>query len=178
MRLEVYFWGMKKHLILLVAAIFFALSAQFCIKPPNYSDTPEISFTGLSKNIMQQGRSEGDSVIISFSYTDGDGDLGYPKSDTTTSVFVKDNRDSFVKFKYKLPYVDPQGAGNGISGQVSIVIPTSCCIFETPEGIKLACENVPPSFQYDTLYYFIRIRDRAGNISNEIKAGPIGLKCQ
>ncbi|MFM7154858.1 MAG: hypothetical protein ACKO4W_16000 [Bacteroidota bacterium] len=128
--------------------------------------------------MMQQGRSEGDSVIISFSYTDGDGDLGYPKSDTTTSVFVKDNRDSFVKFKYKLPYVDPQGAGNGISGQVSIVIPTSCCIFETPEGIKLACENVPPSFQYDTLYYFIRIRDRAGNISNEIKAGPIGLKCQ
>ncbi len=169
---------MKKHLILLTAAILLALSAQFCIKPPNYPDTPEISFTGLSKSVMQQGRSEGDSVIISFSYTDGDGDLGYPKSDTTTSILVKDNRDSFVKFRYKLPYVDPQGAGNGISGQVSIVIPTSCCIFETPEGIKLACENVPPSFLYDTLYYFIRIRDRAGNISNEIKAGPIGLKCQ
>ncbi|MFM8489104.1 MAG: hypothetical protein ACKOCH_22455, partial [Bacteroidota bacterium] len=76
MRLEVYFWGMKKHLILLAAAILFALSAQFCIKPPNYSDTPEISFSGLSKSVMQQGRSEGDSVIISFSYTDGDGDLG------------------------------------------------------------------------------------------------------
>jgi hypothetical protein len=117
MRLEVYFSGMKKHLILLAAAILFALSAQFCIKPPNYSDTPEISFTGLSKNIMQQGRSEGDSVIISFSYTDGDGDLGIPKSDTTTSVFVKDNRDSFVKFKYKLPYVDPQGAGNAFQAR-------------------------------------------------------------
>jgi hypothetical protein len=178
MRLKAYFWGMKRHLTLVTVTAAFALAAQFCIKPPDYPDTPGISFTGLSKNVMQQGRSEGDSVTISFSYTDGDGDLGYPKADTTTSVFVKDNRDSFVKFRYKLPYVDPQGAGNGISGQISIVIPTSCCIFETPEGIKLACENVPSSFRYDTLYYFISIRDRAGNISNEIKAGPIALKCQ
>ena len=178
MRLMMYFWGMKRHLILFAITTMFAFAAQFSIKPPDYPDTPEISFTGLSKTVMQQGSSKGDSVTISFSYTDGDGDLGYPKSDTTTSVFVKDNRDSFVKFRYKLPYVDPQGAGNGISGQISIVIPTSCCIFETPEGIKLACDNVPPSFQYDTLYYFIQIRDRAGNISNEIKAGPIGLKCQ
>ena len=169
---------MKRHLKVLAVVVACAFTAQFCIKPPNYSNTPEISFTGLSKNVMQQGRSEGDSITISFSYTDGDGDLGYPSSDTTASVFVRDNRDSFVKFRYKLPYVDPQGAGNGISGQISIVIPTSCCIFETPEGIKLACENVPPSFQYDTLYYFIRIRDRAGNLSNEIQAGPIGLKCQ
>jgi hypothetical protein len=133
---------------------------------------------GLSKQVLQQGMSKGDSLSITFSYTDGDGDLGFPDTDPTASVFVRDDRDSFLKFQYQLPYVDPQGAGNGISGEISIVVPTSCCIFVTDEGQKLACDLVPASFLYDTLHYFIKIRDRAGNISNEIKAGPITLQCQ
>jgi hypothetical protein len=155
--------------------VFAAGSA--CVKPPDYPKTPVIEFIGLSKQELQQGMSKGDSLTISLSYTDGDGDLGFPDTDPTASVFVRDDRDSFTKFQYQLPYVDPQGAGNGISGEISIVLPTSCCIFVTDEGQKLACDLVPASFLYDTLYYFVKIRDRAGNESNEIKAGPITLRC-
>ena len=170
---------MKKFFTPAFLLLFFAFMAtQFCVKPPNYPKEPVIEFMGLSKNVLQQGKAKGDSLSISFSYTDGDGDLGFPKTDATASVFVRDDRDSFSKFEYQLPYVEPQGASNGISGEISIVVPTSCCIFVTDEGQKLACDLVPSTFLFDTLYYFIKIRDRAGHLSNEIKAGPITLSCQ
>ncbi|MBL7828939.1 MAG: hypothetical protein JNJ57_20050 [Saprospiraceae bacterium] len=169
---------MKRQTAFWILLSLAALSMnQFCVRPPDYPKEPVIKFEGLSKSVLQQGKSEGDSVTIYLSYTDGDGDLGYPGNDATASVFVRDDRDSFSKFEYQLPYVDPQGAGNGISGEISIVIPTSCCIYVTPEGLKLACDNVPQSFLFDTLNYFIKIKDRAGHESNEIKAGPISLKC-
>lgn len=169
---------MKKFLPSTILFLLLTLVvAQFCVKPPDYPKEPVIEFMGVSKNILQQGKSIGDSLNINFSYTDGDGDLGFPQNDATTSVFVRDDRDSFTKFEYQLPYVEPQGASNGISGEISIVVPTSCCIFVTPEGQKLACDLVPDDFEYDTLYYFIKIRDRAGHMSNEIKAGPIALRC-
>lgn len=169
---------MKKNFTPLLLLLCILLAAQFCVKPPDYPKEPVIEFMGLSKTVLKQGKSKGDSLSISFSYTDGDGDLGFPKTDPTTSVFVRDDRDSFSKFQYQLPYVEPQGAGNGISGEISIVVPTSCCIFVTPDGTPLACDLVPSTFLYDTLYYFIKIRDRAGHMSNEIKAGPIILSCQ
>lgn len=169
---------MKKLFTPTLLLLLFALGAtQFCVKPPDYPKEPVIEFIGLSKNVLQQGKAKGDSLNISFSYTDGDGDLGFPKTDPTASVFVRDDRDSFSKFEYQLPYVEPQGASNGISGEISILIPTSCCIFTTDQGFKLACDLVPDTFLYDTLYYYIKIRDRAGHMSNEIKAGPIALKC-
>lgn len=170
---------MKKFITpTLLLLIFAFLSAQFCVKPPDYPKEPVIDFIGLSKSVLRQGKAKGDSLSIIFSYTDGDGDLGFPNNVSTPSVFVRDDRDSFSKFEYQLPYVEPQGASNGISGEISIIVPTSCCIFVDNQGIKRACDNVPDTLQFDTLYYFIRIRDRAGNMSNEIKAGPITLRCQ
>jgi hypothetical protein len=170
---------MKKYLTPLAGLLLLVVfSAPFCVKPPDYPKEPVIEFSGLSKAQLVQGKAKGDSLSISFTYTDGDGDLGFPKTDPTASVFVRDDRDSFSKFEYQLPYVEPQGASNGISGEISIVVPTSCCIYVTPGGAKLACDLVPPDFLFDTLYYYITIRDRAGNLSNEIKAGPITLRCQ
>jgi hypothetical protein len=169
---------MKNYHAITLLLLLAITATLFCVKPPDYPKEPVIEFIGLSKNILQQGKAKGDSLSISFSYTDGDGDLGFPKSDPATSVFVRDDRDSFSKFEYQLPYVEPQGASNGISGEISIVVPTSCCIFVTPGGQKLACDVVPDYVLYDTLYYFIKIRDRAGNMSNEIKAGPITLNCK
>lgn len=169
---------MKRHISTIVFFVLVvAIMAQFCVKPPDYPKEPKIEFLSLSKNFLKQGKAKGDSLTVSLSYTDGDGDLGYPDNDPTPSVFIRDDRDSFSKFEYQLPYVEPQGAGNGISGEISIVVPTSCCIYTTPEGVELPCEYVPADFLYDTLYYFIKIRDRAGHYSNEIKAGPIILGC-
>ena len=107
---------MKKLFPLFVVSLF--ILVQACIQPPDYPKEPVIEYIGLSKNLMQQGTGYEDSIFVTFSFTDGDGDLGYPESDPTPSVFFRDSRDSFPKPPLQLPYVEPQGAGNGISGEI------------------------------------------------------------
>ncbi|MFN0212763.1 MAG: hypothetical protein ACKVT2_00790 [Saprospiraceae bacterium] len=160
-----------------LALVTLCILTQQCIQPPDYPIEPVIEYVGLSKTQMKQGTGYQDSLFVVFSFTDGDGDLGYPATDPTPSVFFRDSRDSFPKPPIQLPYVEPQGAGNGISGEITVKLPTICCIFTTPEGIKLACEDVPNSMIFDTFFYYIKIRDRAGHESNEIKTEAITLRC-
>ena len=65
----------------------------------------------------------------------------------------------------------------GISGEITVKLPTTCCIYTSPEGIKFACDDVT-QIAFDTFFYYIKIRDRAGHESNEIKTESIRLKCQ
>ncbi len=167
--------AMNKIFPVLTAMLILLLPS--CVQPPNYPKEPVIEYIGVSKNVMQQGQNYSDSLFVTFSFTDGDGDLGFPESDPTPSVFVRDSRDDFPKPPLQLPYVEPQGAANGISGEITVKLPTVCCIYTNPEGIKVACEDVPGFYQYDTFYYYIKIRDRAGHESNEIKTEAITLKC-
>ena len=165
---------MKKLFPLVLIALCILL--QQCVQPPNYPIEPVIQYIGLSKTQMKQGTGYQDSLFVTFSFTDGDGDLGYPATDPTPSVFIRDSRDSFPKPPIQLPYVEPQGAGNGISGEITIKLPTTCCIYINGQGSKFACEDVT-QIQFDTFFYYIKIRDRAGHESNEIKTEAITLRC-
>ncbi len=147
---------------------------QFCVKPPDYPDEPVITFESLSKNTMYQSTFGQDSVVVTFGFTDGDGDLGFTNDDE--SIFIVDGRDSFQKPSYRLPYIEQQGAGNGISGSISIVLPSTCCIYAKPFVPCDTTMNAPQ--QLDTVFYLIKIKDRAGHISNEIKTDPITLICR
>lgn len=165
---------MKKLLPLLPLALIVWLLA-YCVRPPDYPVEPAIKYIGLSKNVMKQGEGYSDSLFVTFSFTDGDGDLGFPETDPTPSVFIRDSRDSFYKPPLQLPYVEPQGAGNGISGEISVKLPTTCCIYTSPEGIKFACDE---TLVNDTFFYYVKIRDRAGHESNEIRTDAIRLNCR
>lgn len=167
---------MQKTTWTITALLLCCLSIfQFCVKPPDYPKEPAIEFLNLSKNSLLQTPLGQDSVVITFSFTDGDGDLGF--QDGEESVFIVDGRDSFQKPSYRIPYIDQQGAGNGISGEISIVVPTTCCTYTDPfTGLKIACENVP--IAQDSVYYRIRIKDRADNVSNEIATPWIRLICK
>ncbi|HLP94984.1 MAG TPA: hypothetical protein VK168_13160 [Saprospiraceae bacterium] len=167
-----------KKLGYVVGSLVVVILLGFCVQPPDYPDEPQIKYIGLSKNIMNQGEGYTDSLFVTFSFTDGDGDLGYPESDPTGSVFIRDSRDSFFKPPLQLPYVEPLGAANGISGEITVKLPTTCCIYTSPEGFKFPCDEVPVTFQFDSFSYFIKIRDRAGHESNEIKTDVIRLRCQ
>lgn len=147
---------------------------QFCVKPPDYPKEPVITFESLSKDVMYQSSFGPDSVVITFGFTDGDGDLGF--KDDQESIFIVDGRDSFQKPSYRIPYIEQQGAGNGISGSISIVVPTTCCIYPFPLPPCDTSSNAPQ--QLDTVFYLIKIKDRAGHLSNEIKTGPITLICR
>lgn len=167
---------MKKSVFVVAISIFViaVLLLQYCVKPPNYPNEPVIEFAAMSKTTMLQTPLGPDSILISFSFTDGDGDLGSQNGEP--NIFIKDGRDSFDKPAYQIPYIEPQGAGNGISGTIYIVVPTTCCIYIDPNGIPRACADVPIPF--DTLTYLISIKDRAGHESNQIETPPIELICK
>lgn len=150
---------------------------QNCVQPPDYPDEPVIEFKSLSKSMLKQTPlvNGQDSLLITFSFTDGDGDLGF--KDDEGSLFIIDGRDSYSKPAYRIPYIEQQGAGNGISGEISISVPTTCCIYPDPAtGNTISCQFVP--IVQDTLFYRISIKDRAGHVSNEIRTPDILLICK
>jgi hypothetical protein len=145
-----------------------------CVSPPDYPIEPRLSLGSriLSKTTVLSdiGTSSRDSVLITVEFTDGDGDIGFTKSDS--SLFIIDTRDkSRINDARGLLYVPEQGAGNGISGEISMVVYGGCC-----RGIA------PCSFQNDrardTVTYEIYIKDRAGHESNRVKTPPISIICK
>lgn len=158
------------------ATLFFSIlciTFQSCISSPHFPDEPAIEFYSLSKTTMKQTPLGSDSILITFNFTDGDGDLG---SNGEPNIYIIDGRDGFNKPSYQIPYIEKQGAGNGISGTISILVPNTCCIYISPAQDTTACQYVP--IPYDTLTYLISIEDRAGHVSNQIETPPIGLICK
>ena len=173
---------MKKSLPGLGLLLLLSIAAfQFCVQPPDYSDTPVIEFKSMTKDTLLTSRYGGDSTTIILSYTDGDGDLGSMANDTSSRVFLFDSRDNSPKAAYTLPFIEQQGAGNGISGDISIFIKSDnnafkfCCIYG---GNLPPCELDPAPQNTDTLTFKIYIKDRAGHVSNVVETAPIILICQ
>ena len=161
-------------LLLLAALAVF----QYCVKPPDYPDEPVLTFKSLSRNSqMQSAIDDTDTLLVTLSFTDGDGDLG--SEDNGNDISVIDTRDASGD-TLSLPLIEQQGAGNGISGEIRFVLPTTCCIPPPLNGIPLPpCDpSVAPDFLRDTVIYKVRIRDRAGHLSNEVLLPPITLICK
>jgi hypothetical protein len=159
----------------IAASLFFGLfllTISQCVQPPNYPNEPVITFKSLSRTTLRQGTGTFDTTFATISFTDGDGDLGDSDS---LNVFLIDKRDNFLKSKYRLPFIPEEGVGNGISGDITLRVNTSCCIF--PNNVLPPCS---PSTQFptDTLRYIIFIKDRAGHESNHVETSDIILLCQ
>lgn len=163
---------LRHYFPILILVIIFS-----CIKPPDYPIEPVIGFERLSRNSMKQGSTNNDSIVVTISFTDGDGDLGH--TDSTIDIFVKDTRiPDAAPVPFKMPFVPVQGVGNGISGEISILTYTTCCIY--PEGTYIPCdisEQATTAYPVDTLIYEIYIMDRAGHESNRVLTDPILLQC-
>lgn len=168
-----------KNLQYLFLFLFAAsVGLQFCVKPPDYPDEPVLTFSSLSKNFqLQSSLDAGDTLRVTLGFTDGDGDLGFDENGRDISVI--DTRDGSGD-TLSLPLVEYQGAGNGISGEIYIQIPPTCCIPPPINGIPLPPCNpsVAPDFLRDTVVYKIQIRDRAGHVSNALTLPPITLICK
>lgn len=146
-----------------------------CVNPPEYPDEPVIQYEGISKNtIYQFTNGPQDSIVIQFSFTDGDGNLS---SEDSTDIFIKDSR--FPELPPTIvgafPTIPAEGTGNGISGDVFFTVINSgqgvCCIFN--DRFCVADE----AFPVDTLSYEIYILDQAGNQSNTIRTEQIQVLC-
>lgn len=155
----------KNVLYLLCVSAAFA----YCISPPDYPIEPQITFSNMTKTVMHQGYGSEDSVYITLSFTDGDGDLG---SKDSLNVFITDKRSNKpIEQTYRIPFVPEAGAKNGISGEIRFLMYTTCCLSLEP------C-RLPPPRPTDTLVYEIYIKDRAGHKSNTVLTNPIQLQCK
>lgn len=149
-----------------------------CSQPPDYPNEPVLQYIGVNKTSVLQGSrtTPNDTLAIRFSFTDGDGDLG--NSENTNNILLYDSRDSTLA-PYKIPPVPEQGSGNGISGEITILVPNRigsgniCCIFP-----DLRVCQTDPRYKQDTFSYSIQMIDRAGHKSNIINTEQITILCQ
>ncbi len=154
-----------KNLLLLSA--FSILLVIACVKPPEYPVVPEIQFLNVSKSAIQQNA---DTTNITFSFTDGDGDIGLADNNPNTNVTLTDTRTGFQEF-FKIPFIPQQGVASGISGEVTLTVLATCCLNSNP-----ICQPTPGA-NPEEIIYTIQVRDEAGNDSNLIEVSPIMLIC-
>lgn len=118
---------------------------------------PEIIFQSMTPLEVHSGR---DSVFLSFSFFDGDGDLG--ANTNSPSVFLVDSRDS-TTYQYFLPAVNEfiRKQPKGYEGVIRVNI--------------LAAALVLDSLLPDNLHYEVHVVDAAGNASNSFTTPTIKI---
>lgn len=137
-----------------------------CVEPPDYPIEPVIEFIEMNRTsvtaqtIPEDANRELDTLYITFSFTDGDGDLG---GGDTSNVFLIDSRLGNAGSSYFIDDIPSAGATNGISGEITVMIPEIFCF-----------QNSAPR---DSMTYTIQIVDKAGHSSNEIQTPSIELIC-
>jgi hypothetical protein len=159
----------SKILFLLVLAF----SGWQCLKSPDFSDIPFIEFISISKDTLNQGIFQQDSLLVKFRFQDGDGDIGRTNQQSTNNIFFIDERTGTLDNTFGIPEIPPEGAGNGVEGEVRIVLFSTCCIYN--DGSDPCTINA--AMPYDTIRYRIYITDQANHKSNEILTDPIILRC-
>lgn len=168
---------MKIFKIFQLAALFSPLAAlawfSSCATPPDYPIEPFIEYVAVSKDTLQRNVVSPDETFVTFSFTDGDGDLG---DRDTLVLFVTDTRTGVLSNQYKVPEVPELGASNGIKGEITFRVLSSCCNF--PDDLMLdPCFDETPLYRYDKIVYEIYLKDRAGHQSNTIRTDTIYLRC-
>lgn len=155
---------MKYLKTILIASTFGLLSA--CFQAPEYSDIPEITFVGLQST--NNPANQGDSVILIFNFQDGGGDLGKrDNNDTVPNLFLTDRRFNLIDSQsYSIPNIPQLGSVPDITGEVRVNLQA-----------KMFCNPLNPGAALDTIIFDLRVRDRAGNFSNEITIPPIIVRC-
>jgi hypothetical protein len=135
------------------------LLTQSCTKEIQFSEGNPIPSIGLEKTTPTEITQFKDSLKVTISYEDGDGDLGFENADIN-SLEVKDSRLSKPDFYYVPPQA-PVDSKISIKGTLNIQIKN---MFLLGAGST------------ETTTLEIRIKDRAGNWSNKVTTPVITIK--
>ncbi len=153
-----------------------------CTDAPDYPDEPVIEYLRINKPLVYQSGFENDSLLITFSFTDGDGDLSFSELSNEVDVFLRDSRaDTMLVTTFQIPSIPLQGIGNGISGEITVMLQNNpfniCCL---TEDYPLASPCFPDSYPAgasEVMHYTIQIKDRANHFSNIIRTEDITIQC-
>jgi hypothetical protein len=175
----------------LIGLLFFALVVFSCQKPVEYPIEPRIEYQGFTYLFNADSTFSGEGVI-SFSYTDGDGDLGLDDADTAYPFgfhdahyynmvvdYLKCVNGEFVKTPLLSPHVPTSPADTMVLYDTVSFNARFKRLrdSEEPKAIsgtmdyKLMVQN--PLSPKDTIKFEIHILDRALHESNTIQTEAI-----
>ena len=120
-----------------------------------YETTPVITFKSISPNPV----TEYEPLLITFEYTDGDGDLGENNA-SVKNLFVTDNRIG-ITYSYRIQQLSPANAIIAIQGTMDAKIDNAVITNNAVE-------------QY--VNYSLYVTDRAGHKSNIITTNDVLIK--
>lgn len=169
----------------LIGLLFLALAMLSCQKPVEYPIEPKIAYEGFTYLFNPDSTFSGEG-IISFSYTDGDGDLGLDDADTLSPFGFHDAHYYNMMIDY-LKCVNGEFVKTPLLSWNAQTQSYDTVTFnarfkrlrdsEEPRAIsgtmdyKLLVQN--PFSPNDTIKFEIRILDRALHESNVIQTDPI-----
>ncbi|MBK6699054.1 MAG: hypothetical protein IPG55_03985 [Saprospiraceae bacterium] len=143
-----------------------------CQSTDDFSIIPSIKYVSVTKSSLVQGDLNQDSLWLTFSFQDGDGDLAYSANGSEKDIFLYDKRLGLLLDSYKIPELSNTN-GNSLEGSMQILIYTTCCLFKD----NIPPCSAPPQYPTDTLLFELYIKDRAGHESNRITSQAILLYC-
>jgi len=145
-----------------------------CTNAPDFDDKPEIAFFGLSKSTLVQNQANTDSLFMTISFKDGDGDLGTGIEGIKENIILIDSRTGITYDRFKVPTIPVSGTQNGIEGEVTMKVFTTCCRFE---DLTPPCSN-PVDTPTNEFFFEIYMIDDSGNESNRIQSTSVTLECR
>ena len=117
--------------------------------------SPLIKLVSVSSTQIRQFK---DSLVITLEYNDGDGDIGETDPDKN-AIEIKDSRLSKADYYFIKP-LSPPGSSIKISGTIAVQLKNT---------FLLGTANT------ETTTFELRLRDRAGNWSNQVSTPPITI---
>ena len=149
---------MKKNFFILLSAFLSLAFVSGCSdatkKREEISNVPSIKFVSMSPSTVTKNAG---NVVITFEFTDGDGDLGDNTPDVK-NLFCTDSRNN-VTYEFRIPQLAPDSSKIIIHGQQPFDLP--------PQGF------VDDTHTSETATYSIYVKDRAGNQSNTITTSAL-----
>lgn len=146
----------KKH-IFLPGALYMILCTFISCKKDKIESTitPQIEFVSITPSSAVEYVN---SITITFSYDDLDGDLG-ENDPNVTNLFITDSRNN-VTYNYRISQLAPDGATIHIKGNLNAVIKNTA---------------ITDNSSSQSVTYSLYLKDRAGNVSNTITTSAITI---
>jgi hypothetical protein len=135
--------------------LVFSLSACKKKEKTESTTTPQITFVSISPSSAVEYVN---SITITFSYDDLDGDLGQ-NDPNATNLFITDSRNN-VMYNYRISQLAPDNSTIHIKGNLNAVIKNTA---------------ITDGSTSQSVTYSLYVKDRAGNTSNTITTTAITI---
>lgn len=146
------------HLVLAALLVGLLITLSSCDDSPVFPAEPKVEYLDIFPREVQVG----DSVLITFRFQDGDGDLGTNDGETTNLTLLDSREvegrvpDGFGVNPYTLPSLTPDAKNPSIQGEVTVKINSMVRLPDVARG------------EPDSVRYQIILIDRAGNQATPI----------